>query len=909
MSETASRLLAALRREGGGLLVEGEAGIGKTRVWNAVVDAARADGLTVLSTCPDQAGSRLVAGGLIELLRDVPDEVVEQVPGPQARALMTALLRRDPDGTAPDPGTVGVALASVLDVLAGNAPVLLAVDDLHWLDATTADALGTAARRRSADVLFLLSARTPLDPALPAPARDLAAIDALTRHVVLPLGDEEISALIRSRSGHDLPRTVLARAVEASGGNPFFAVELARMWAGANVDLLDSLPVPASLHAVVDARLAALPEASLAAVTAASAIASPSIGELAKLGVTSADLVAAERAEVLAVEQGRIRFRHPLIAAAAYDALTGSERAALHRRLTEVVSGLEERARHQALGADGPDERVAADLDVAVGRALARADVHAATDAARLAIRATPADSPELAAREYRLARLLFVAGDPEAQPLLERLCGPDVPLAVRASAQVTMCELACSTISHEVAERYGLDAVASARELGDDAVLAEAYIYLAQSHQFEPSRARVDALTAQELLEAMPEPDPASLAKALALTAGIDFSLGRGLDHHRMERAKDLEDRAGSPAEDRMIGYYTAQCVYADELDRARALVEEWVGINAEHGYERDRTVVLMWRTALELAAGDHEAGARCAAEHLEVAEFSGQAQAARFARYSHGLVALLRGDFTTAGRIGEELVDEAEAGAGPRIEGLGRRLAGEAALLTGDPALAVTHLAAVEQLRSPESCDPSSLVHLPKLVEARLAMGQSAGPELDLYEQCARDVDRASALALAARCRATVALVAADEEAALAALEEALRYHRKTGYFPVEHARTLILQGVALRRFKRKAAARDALVEARELLLGLDAMGWVAVVDAELGRLGTGARAGADLTPTEEKVAELAGAGMTNKEIAAALFIAPKTVEVNLTRIYRKLGVRSRTELAAKMAEVAAG
>lgn len=624
---------------------------------------------------------------------------------------------------------------------------------------------------------------------------------------------------------------------------------------------------------------------------------------LAELGFADADVVAAERADVLVVDRGQVRFAHPLIAAAAYDALTGSERSALHRRLATVVSGPENRARHRALGAEGPDEEVAAELDDAVARALARADVHAGTDAARLALRATPEGSAGLAAREYRLARLLFVAGDPEARPLLESLCEPQVPAAVRGPAQVTMCELACSTISHEVAERYGLDAVETATALGDDALLAEAYIYLAQAHQFAPHRARADARTAQELLEATDDPDPSLLSKALALAAGIDFSLGRGLDHAAMERAKKLEADAGAPAEDRMIGYYAAQCVYADDLDRARELIEEWSRVNAEHGYDRDQTGVLMWTTALELAAGNIAEGERLAAEHVALAELTGQAHMARFARHNQGLAAFQRGDFTTAARIGEQLVAEGENGAGDRIESLGRRLTGDAALASGDPATALTHFNRVEELRSPEMCDPSALTHLPKLIEARLAVGEHLGTELDLYEGHARESDRASALALAARCRATAALVASDEEGVLAALDEAVRYHTKTGYYPVEHARTLILRGVALRRFKKKAPAKDALAEARDLLLGLGSLGWVAMVDAELSRLGAGARPDDGLTATEATVAGMAGDGMTNKEIAAVLFLSPKTVELHLTRTYRKLGVRSRTELAAHL------
>ena len=133
------------------------------------------------------------------------------------------------------------------------------------------------------------------------------------------------------------------------------------------------------------------------------------------------------------------------------------------------------------------------------------------------------------------------------------------------------------------------------------------------------------------------------------------------------------------------------------------------------------------------------------------------------------------------------------------------------------------------------------------------------------------------------------------------LAALDEAVRLHVTNGYYPLEHARTLILRGTALRRFRRKAAAKDAFAAAREMLLAHRALGWVAVVDAELGRLGAGVRHD-ELTATEQKVAHMAGQGLTNKEIAAALFLSHKTVEVHLTRIYRKLGVRSRTELAAR-------
>jgi DNA-binding NarL/FixJ family response regulator len=885
----------------GGLLLEGEPGIGKTHLLAQLVAAARADGVRVLTAQPIEAETRLAGGGLIDLLRDVGDEEVGRLPRPQCEALLAALLRADGGGTPPDPGIVPVALTSLLDRLGETGPVLVAVDNLQWLDPTTASALGYAARRSTGEVTFALTLRTPVEE-LPSPAAELAAVDRLHRHPVGPLDAQSIGEIVLDRCGREVPRTVVARAIETSAGNPFYAVELARMWAGAETDGRNELPIPSSLRALVGARLESLGEASLAAVTTASAMARPSLAVLRGLGFSDEDVLAAERAGVLTVARGAVRFTHPLLAAAAYDRLTGTERAALHRRLTGVVRDVELRARHLALGAEGPDEEVAAALDAAGDSATARGDVFAATDAARLAIEATPPGSALLPDRELRLARLLFVYGDAQAQPILERLTDPATPDHVKVWAQITMCELAVSTISHEAAQEFGRDAVETATRIGDDTLLAEAHIYLAQAYQFDPVRARQHAVTAQQLLEAQDDPDPSQLAKALALSAGIDFNIGRGLDHGRLQRAKDLEDSVRALAEDRMTGYYAANCVYADDLDVARDLIADWVAVNAEHGYERDQTVVLMWSAAVELITGNLDAAEALANEHLAHARMSGQAQAARFASYNLGQVALSRGDFAAAAEIGAVLVHDADAGAGARVETLGRRLAGEAALLLGDHVAAAAHLNRVEELRNPELCDPHALAHLPRLVEAKVALGQPVAAELDYYEQQARSLDRPSALALAARCRALVALGLGDQAATVDALDEAIRYHQKTGYYPVELVRTLLLKAHAMRRFRRRGDARAALQEASELSTSIGAPGWLEVIVGELDRTGVRA-AGGELTATEQKVAELAARGRTNKEIAAELYLSPKTVEVHLTHVYRKLGVRSRTELGARL------
>jgi DNA-binding CsgD family transcriptional regulator len=901
--EVAGSLLSDLRADGGGLLIEGSAGIGKTHVWAEVLRLARASGTRVLTAQPVEAETRLAGGGLIDLLRDVTDDEIAVLPQPQSQALLAALLRTPSEGAAPDPGIVSVALAAVLTGLAEDGPVLVAVDDAQWLDPTTAGAIGYAARRTGEDVRFAITLRTPVE-VLPSPAAELAAQQRLRRYDVPALDASTIELIVISRCGREVPRTTIARAIETSGGNPFYAVELARMWAAVPAGTSTALPIPQSLQDLVGARLAGLNEGSAAAVATASALSRPTVAILRAAGICDDDIRAAELAGLLVVDQGRIRFSHPLLAAACYDRLTGTERAALHRRLTDVVDGVETRARHRALGAEGPDEEVAAALDIASDSAVARGDTYAATESARLAVAATPPGSALLAEREFRLARHLFASGDSAAREILERLCLPDVPEEIRGRAQATMCELALSTISHEAAQVYGTEAVETATRLGDVSLLAESYIYLAAAHQFEPARARRYAAMAQDALESQPDPDAAQLSKALALSAGIDFNVGLGLDHTRLQRAKDLEDSVRAPAEDRMTGYYVAMCCYGDDFDKARELTADWVSLNAAYGYERDDTMVRMWSTTTELATGNFVDAARYAEEHLAIAELSGQTNGARFARFGQGQVALQLGDIATARTCGEELVADAEAGAGTRIEVLGRRLCGEADLLLGDYVGAAAELARVEELRSPELSDPSALAHLPKLIEARVALAQPVTEELALYELQARLLDRPSARALAGRCRALVALAEADEPSAIAALDEAIEYHEKAGTYPIEHARTLMVRSRAMRRFRRKAAAREALVEARRICSEHGSLGWVERIDTELAELGArGGREQDELTASERRVAELAARGQTNKEIGAALFLSPKTVEVHLTRAYRKLGVRSRTELGARL------
>src|SRR4051794_22912899 len=377
------RLIDALEDGPAALLLEGEAGIGKTTVWNAGIEAARASGLVVLVCRGSGAEARLGYAALTDLLADVDAEPIAGLPAPQRRALSAALLRAGPaGGPPPDPRAVATGFLTLLEGLAAaGRPLLLAIDELQWLDRSSAAALRFAVRRLRGPVGVLTARRTPPEPA-PSDELRLRDPELLQTLRLGPLPDAQLHRLLRERGGRTIPPPTLRRIDRVSAGNPFVALEIARALGSDGQEGKDAFPE--SLRELVAARLAGLEPDVLEALLLAAALTRPRVGAIQRAlgrGEAAELLGRAEAAEIVAMTGAEVAFTHPVLAGGVYAGATGPQRRAAHRRLAAVVEGTEERARHLALAATDADPKVIATLDEAAAEARARG---APADAAEL---------------------------------------------------------------------------------------------------------------------------------------------------------------------------------------------------------------------------------------------------------------------------------------------------------------------------------------------------------------------------------------------------------------------------------------------------------------------------------------------------------------------------------------------
>jgi predicted ATPase len=329
------------------LLLEGEAGIGKSTLWLAGVEEARRRGRVVLQARPAEAEAQLAFAGLGDLLEGSPEETIGDLPRPQTDALRVALLLEPPSGSPPDERALGVALLGLLRRLARERPVLVAVDDVQWLDTASARTLEFAWRRLRTEPVGLLLARR-------AGSHAQSALTLGERVGVPPLSMGAVHRLLHARLGLVLTRPALRRVHEAAGGNPFYALELGR---AAKPATGEPPLVPEHLPDLVRARLEALPGPTRDALAAAAALVRPTVGLVARAAAGQDALRPALAAHVLELDGERIRFSHPLLAAGAYARLDDRGRRRLHGQLAGLVEHDEERWRHLALATHGPDAR------------------------------------------------------------------------------------------------------------------------------------------------------------------------------------------------------------------------------------------------------------------------------------------------------------------------------------------------------------------------------------------------------------------------------------------------------------------------------------------------------------------------------------------------------------------------
>src|SRR5579859_2770931 len=507
------------------LYLVGGPGIGKTTLWEAGLEEGRRRGYRVLSCRPVESEAPLSYAALADLLATVPEVVLGVLPRTQRIALEAALLRSSTRTGNHDHRAVATGLLSVLNGLAREAPVLVAIDDLQWLDASSRRALEFAVRRRSARIGILASIRSTARDARYAEAQ-LSDGEQREHLEVGPLSLGSLSRLLKQRTGRTYSRPAMVRVLGVSGGNPFFALELARVLGDMQAQTA-GMRYPATLADVARARLAHLDPRAAEVLLAAAALAVPTVEVLERLQAgATASLERAEELEVVEIEGNRVRFAHPLLASGVYAMASPARRRDIHRRLAAAGLDPEERARHLALAAVKADAETIAALDEAALRARQRGAPAAAAELLELALRLGADDS----LRRLTAARHHFDSGDPlRARALLEETIERLHGGLLRAEAQSLLASVRLHDDSY--AEAAGLLEQAL-EDAGDNARL-RVRIQLQLGYVLTNLGRVNDAVAMQPstLEDAERLADRALLASALAASAITRFLNGQGLD------------------------------------------------------------------------------------------------------------------------------------------------------------------------------------------------------------------------------------------------------------------------------------------------------------------------------------------------------------------------------------------
>jgi DNA-binding CsgD family transcriptional regulator len=892
--EAAATFLAAAASAPAVLSLHGTAGIGKSTLCRLLVDQARASGSTVLDCRPTNVEQELSFAALTDLLSAVDDTVLDELPAPQRDALAAATLRSHSIGEAPEPRVIGTGLANLFGILAARQPLLVLVDDEHWLDHPSHEALTFALRRIAGLPFGLVTSRRTGSP---GPAELAAALPGAEWKRELHLEGMTAAAIfhvVRQELGLSLGRPTLIRITEASGGNPYVAVELAR----------NGLLVPESLYALTADRLTQLPEKVREAILAVACAGRPSTSVLSALGLRE-PLVVAEDEGIVAVNRGRVDFTHPLLGAAALELALPSQQRDLHRRLAQHTSDPEARARHSALSTPDPDTLVAAALDEAVAFAVARGATGTATDLALLAVQRTEEGNPyDEWRRRVRLAELLHVAGATvEAGDVLERLeldCPPGI---VRAQGWLVLTEVAYQTSSMRSALACASRALEDA---ADDAALS-ARALLSMATLSADAQVQADhALAALECLDKASLEDGQLRAWALCEQVSAEFHLGRGLDLPRLDHALALE-RTGRAwrSNDQVAAIRPVLLKWSDHLHEAHDALTELHEKALEEGNEGLVPYALGHLSGVALRLGRTEEAASFAAGHLAHAESAGQESQRVQALVTTASVDAQCGRLDAALDSSRQVLAWAEAEDDVWLEMSAAGLLGFVSLTRQDAGAAHAWFdrwwVACEKAGA---SDPGISRFHGDHIEALLIDGAVEAAEerlRDLEERAARG-SRMSAAAVAKRCRALLAATTGDLDDAVRLLHESLDLH-DLAPIPFERARTLLALGIVHRRARAKREAARVLGEAREVFNGVGATAWAERAEAELSRIGSRPDSPLELTASERRIAELAATGLTNKQVAEQAFVSAKTVEANLARVYRKLGISSRAELGARM------
>jgi DNA-binding CsgD family transcriptional regulator len=887
-----------------GLLVAGPAGIGKTAIWHAALASTGERDYRILSSRPVETEARLSYASLGDLLGDAFDEVADALPSPQRWALDVALLRADSGGRRSDRRAVSIAALRALQALARSQPVIVAIDDVQWMDDPSAQALSFALRRLVGEPVGVL---TTLRSGLRDPLDLEGALDArTTRMNVGPLSLAALGSVVRRTSGREISRPLLVRVHEVSQGNPLFALEIIRAVQLEDGELTGSgpLPVPEDLGRLLRARIETLPEREQEALLVASATPRPTVAlsQEAMGRPGQAVFEVAEATGVVRVDRGRVTFSHPLLASAVYQGASARRRRTTHRRLAEVVANDEERARHLALASTGPDAGDATALEEAAKNAYLRGAPAAAAELWSLAQRSTPLEDGEASRRRGgSAASCAFEAGDVAgARRIVNQLLSVSPP----GEEHADLLEMLSSFAWNDLITIRPLLEAAIEEAPDPSGVLAAAVADLAWV-EIMGGDLRVASKLADRAIEIGEHAgEPAALQLALITAAHAGFMLGRDAIGS-LQRATDLERESPGHLLTSARSALGAQLVWSGDLAGARRQLEPYYREIAEQGRYMVLWEALGYLAELESRAGNYGRALAYADELLETTVGAGFEGVREVGLWVRALAEAHLGD------VGRARLDATEGLAVAERHGdlfhviTNRSVLGFIEVSLGDFEAAHAFLEPLPSLLDSRAIvEPGIHPFVPDAVETLIGIGDlnRAREVLEPYEVRGGKLGRPLVIATAARCRGLLMATDGDLDGALGCLGEAIGAHERVQQ-PFELGRTLLALGEVRRRAKQKRPARDALDHAEAIFEELGTPIWLARARASLARIGGRSASVHELTETERQVARLAAVGKTNREVAEVLFVSTKTVESNLSRAYRKLGISSRRQLAERL------
>jgi DNA-binding CsgD family transcriptional regulator len=902
------RLLDGARAGRSGVLaITGEAGIGKSALL--AYAGEQAAGMNVLRARGVQSEAHIPFGGLLELLRPALSWI-DRIPGPQAEALGSALALRA--ASAPGRFAVGAGTLSLLAAYCEEAPVAVLVDDAHWLDGSSADALLFAFRRLVADPVAVVLAVRQGEPSR------LDGAGLATLHLQ-GLDQGSVTELLRRQGNEPLSPELAARLHRETGGNPLALLEL-----GQERERLADLPPAAPLAAgtsvarVYLQRSRALPQRTRDALVLASAIDGGGVPVLARaapmLGLDLSDLVPAEAAGLITMHDSRVEFRHPLARSAIYGDAPADQRRTVHRAVASALpdSEADRRAWHLALAAFGPDDAASSALEQAGQRAYQRSAYEVSSRAFERAALLAP--------EEERHGRLMYAAADAAwLGGLAERAVAlldaagrhlPDPGLAVAIE------HLRGHIAIHRGPVTEGQQILLAAAERAAPIDPERAVVMLAEAAF--ASFCAGDAATmlrAAERAALLVPPDPnGRIAFFTLITRGMALIFS-GTDEPgapAVRAAVEVLERSDELREDpRLLAWAAMGSIWLREGQTGRALV-----YRALEAARRQSAVgalpIMLIHVAVDQAGTDRWAEAQAGFhEATGLARETGQySDLGVCLAFSARLEARL-------GRSAQSRRDADEALSLSRELGLGLAevwaiaALGDLELGLGRPEAALAHFEEQRAVLRSHGIQDADLSPVPELVEIYLRLGR--GPQAaGIAGEFIRDTDikgQPWALARAARCRGLLAAEGDSDPA----FEAALALHAQTAD-AFETARTRLAYGARLRRERQRVRAREQLRAAVDVFDHLGAGPWSEMARTELAATGETARRRDvttlnDLTPQELQIALSLAGGRTTRETAAALFLSPKTIEYHLRSVYRKLDIGSRSELKAAMAQLAAG